>query len=210
MVACDEPDLLITELRLREGLDGLFLVKSLLRHHPDLRVLFYSAHSEEFYAERCLRAGAMGYLHKNDPSYRLEEAVEHILHGELWVNDRIKDQALRNVAGDLSGREDELHLNSLTDRELEVLLLLGGGWAFREAAGKIGIASSTVQVHANAIRRKLKLSGTLELLAFAAKVFPLLEDTMASPAGRTSENKDVSLSRAELVDSVRRFVERYP
>jgi DNA-binding NarL/FixJ family response regulator len=206
----EEPDLLITELRLQEGLDGLMMVKALLRNHPDLRVLVYSAHSEEFYAERCLRAGAMGYLHKHDPSYRLEEAVEDILHGELSVNDRIRRQALRNIACDLSAWENGHLLRALTDRELEVMLLLGSGFPFRETAQRLGISSSTVQVHANSIRRKLGLRGTLDLLAFATRVFPRLDDRMDSTASGILTEPVADFSRPELVASIRRFVERYP
>ena len=209
-VEAEEPDLLITEIRLREGLDGLMMVKALLRNHPDLRILVYSSHSEEFYAERCLRAGAMGYLHKHDPSYRLEEAVEAILHGELSVNERIRRQAMRNASGNVVTEGVEGVLRRLTDRELEIILLLGRGNSFRESARMLGITSSTVQVHANGIRRKLGLGGTLELLAFAGKISPLLDDRSAVEGGATVADDVKGLTHPELIASVRRFVERYP
>jgi len=209
-VEAEEPDLLITELRLRDGLDGLMMVKALIRNHPDLRILIYSAHSEEFYAERSLRAGAMGYLHKHDPSYRLEEAVETILHGELAVNERIRHQAMRNASVNVAAKEVDVRLRSLTDRELEIILLLGRGIPFREAASVLGITSSTVQVHANGIRRKLGMRGTLELLAFAAKVRPLLDDRTAAKQTSLVAGDVTELTHPELIASVRRFVERYP
>jgi DNA-binding NarL/FixJ family response regulator len=209
-VAAEEPDLLITELRLRDGLDGLMLIKALLRNQPDLRVLVYSSHSEEFYAERCLRAGAMGYLHKHDPSYRLEEAVESILHGELAVNERIGHQAMRNASGKVATGEIGERLRRLTDRELEIILLLGRGTPFREAARVLGITNSTVQVHASGIRRKLGLGGTLELMAFAVTVHPLIDEWIAPEKRSLITDHFEGLSHPDLISTVQRFVERYP
>jgi DNA-binding NarL/FixJ family response regulator len=206
----EEPDLLITELRLRDGLDGLMLIKALLRNQPDLRVLVYSSHSEEFYAERCLRAGAMGYLHKHDPSYRLEEAVESILHGELVVNKRIGHQAMRNASGKVAMGEIGERLRRLTDRELEIILLLGRGTPFREAARVLGITNSTVQVHASGIRRKLGLEGTLELMAFAVTVHPLIDEGIAPEKRSSITDRFGGLSHPDLISTVQRFVERYP
>ena len=87
-ISTDQPDMMIMEIQLT-GKDGLELIKHLLPLYPQLKILVHSSHSEEFYAERCLRAGALGYLHKMDPMVNFENAVEKVLLGELYVNPRL-------------------------------------------------------------------------------------------------------------------------
>ena len=165
----DKPDLLILEINLL-GKDGLEFIKQLLPFYPNLKILVHSSHSEEFYAERCLRAGAMGYLHKMDPMGKLEEVVEKLLRGEFYVNPRIASQTLRSIVNHTdNGRSTSVH--NLTDRELEILILMAQGDSCHDSAEKLHISPRTVQVHRNNMRLKIGLETALQLHAYAVRFY---------------------------------------
>jgi len=170
-IAKDEPELMILEIQLI-GKDGLEFIKCLTPLYPHLKILVHSAHSEEFYAERCLRAGALGYLHKMDPMANFEKAVEKVLQGELYVNPRLARQALHSLvhqAGSLKGDDHNLH--NLTDRELEIMILMAQGHSCQDSADKLKISPRTVQVHRNNIRLKIGLESALQLHAYAVRFY---------------------------------------
>lgn len=165
----DCPDLLILEIELH-GKDGLEFIKHLRPLYPDLRVLVHSMHLEEFYAERCIRAGASGYFHKMEPMGRFEKAVETVLNGDLFVNSRLTRQAIEALGG-RNGRNgfDDTHVHGLTDRELEILQLIAQGHSCQDTADKLHISPRTVQVHRNNIRLKIGLDSALQLHAYAIR-----------------------------------------
>lgn len=165
----DQPDLLILEIELH-GKDGLEFIKHIRPLHPEIRILVHSAHHEEFYAERCIRAGASGYFHKMEPMGRLERAVETVLAGELFLNSRITRQAIEALAG-RNGKNgfDSSHVHGLTDRELEILQLIAKGHSCQDTADKLHISPRTVQVHRNNIRLKIGLDSALQLHAYAIR-----------------------------------------
>jgi DNA-binding NarL/FixJ family response regulator len=174
----DEPDLLILELQL-QGMDGLELIKHLLPLYPNLKILVHSANSEEFYAERCLRAGAMGYLHKMDPMGNLKEAVKKVLRGELYLNPKLARQTFHSMVKHVNNSQaDQHHLHDLTDRELEVMILMAQGHSCHDSAEKLHISPRTVQVHRNNIRLKIGLESALQLHAYAVRFYG--EDSVQS------------------------------
>jgi DNA-binding NarL/FixJ family response regulator len=219
----DQPDLMILEIQLI-GKDGLEFIKHLMPLYPDLKILVHSAHSEEFYAERCLRAGAMGYLHKMDPMGNFEKAVEKVLHGELYVNPRLARQALHSLvhhAESLKGDDHNLH--NLTDRELEIMILMSKGDSCQDSAEKLNISPRTVQVHRNNIRLKIGLESALQLHAYAVRFYggeTFLDQNNPSPpeiSGKKQKSKVSAKSvrtsgdfRPEVKASLKRFVERFP
>lgn len=168
-IAADQPDLLILEIELH-GKDGLEFIKHLRPLYPDLRILVHSAHQEEFYAERCVRAGASGYFHKMEPMGRFTKAVEAVLSGDLFLNSRITRQAIGSIAGH-NGRKgpDPSPIHGLTDRELEILQLIAKGHSCQDSADKLRISPRTVQVHRNNIRLKIGLESALQLHAYAIR-----------------------------------------
>jgi DNA-binding NarL/FixJ family response regulator len=168
-MAKEEPDLLILEIKL-PGKDGLEFIKYLMPFYPNLKILVYSSHSEEFYAERCLKAGAVGYLHKMDPMGKLQGAVEKILRGELYLTPRIALQTIRSISKQ-SGGNQKVHFDQLTDRELEVMILLAQGNSCQDSAEKLGISHRTIQVHRNNVRLKLGLETSLQLHAYAIRFY---------------------------------------
>jgi DNA-binding NarL/FixJ family response regulator len=164
-------DLMVLEIELH-GKDGLEFIKHLKPLYPDLKVLVYSNHNEEFYAERCIRAGALGYLHKMDPMGRFEKAVETVLRGELYLNSQIVRQAIQSLTGrNGNGKKafDDTHVHGLTDRELEILQLIAKGHSCQDTADKLHISPRTVQVHRNNIRLKIGLDSALQLHAYAVR-----------------------------------------
>jgi len=164
-------DLMVLEIELH-GKDGLEFIKHLKPLYPDLKILVYSNHSEEFYAERCIRAGALGYLHKMDPMGRFEKAVETVLRGELYLNSQIVRQAIQSLTGrNGNGKKafDDTHVHGLTDRELEILQLIAKGHSCQDTADKLHISPRTVQVHRNNIRLKIGLDSALQLHAYAVR-----------------------------------------
>ena len=167
----DYPHLMILEIELH-GKDGLEFIKHLRPLYPDLKILVHTNHSEEFYAERCIRAGALGYFHKMDPMGRFERAVETILNGEIYLNSNVVRQAIQSLTvrnGNGKGGFDGSHIHGLTDRELEILQLIAKGHSCQDSADKLHISPRTVQVHRNNIRLKIGLDSALQLHAYAVR-----------------------------------------
>jgi len=170
-IAESQPDLMILEIQL-PGKDGLELIKHLMPLYPQLKVLVHSSHVEEFYAERCLRAGAMGYLHKMDPMGNFENAVKTVLRGEFYLNPRLTRHSLHSMvhhANNMKGNDNNLH--NLTDRELEVMILMAKGHSCRDSAEKFHISPRTIQVHRNNIRLKIGLESALALHAYSVRFY---------------------------------------
>jgi len=166
----DQPDGLILEILL-PGKDGVEFIKHLHPLFPDLKILVHSVHSEEFYAERCLRAGALGYLPKTGSLAQINKALHKVLHGDIFLNPRITRQTLHTIAGHNGRNHDDHHLHNLTDRELEIMILMAHGLTAHESAEKLCISPRTVQVHRNNIRLKIGLESALQLHAYAVRFY---------------------------------------
>jgi hypothetical protein len=167
----DQPDLMILEIQLI-GKDGLEFIKTLMPLYPNLKIMVHSAYNEEFYAERCIKAGARGYLHKMEAMLHFEKAVEKVLRGELYLNPRIARQALQaSVCQSERLKGDDHNLHNLTDRELEIMILMAEGQSCHDSAEKLKISPRTVQVHRNNIRLKIGLESSLQLHAYAVRFY---------------------------------------
>ncbi len=157
-----KPDLLLLDLRLRNG-DGLELIKTLRSRFPSLRILVISQFDEAIYAERALRAGARGYLMKEQATQEVLTAMRTILAGELYVSPKIAALALHKLV-ETTPPVPGSGIASLTDRELEVFRLLGGGLSTRQIAAELHLSFKTVETHRENIKHKLGLSGAAELV----------------------------------------------
>lgn len=158
------PDLVVTDLTLEVG-NGLDLTRALRRHHPALPILVLSMHDEQLYAERALSAGACGYVMKCCSGNELIEAVREVLAGRIYVS-----SALRHLQPDYfhDGHHNRrAPLDALTDRELEIFLLIGQGYAPRHIAEKLGLSVSTVEVYRERLKDKLRLESSPLLLRYA-------------------------------------------
>jgi DNA-binding NarL/FixJ family response regulator len=145
------PDLLVVEPFLGHH-DGIFLLKQLAACFPQTRILAASRQPEEIYAERALRAGALGYWMKTSTREALLRAIDTVLAGELYVSPRI---ALRAVHEVVARRATHSKVPNLTDRELHVFNLIGAGFGTTRIAQELGISPRTVETYHEHIKLKL-------------------------------------------------------
>lgn len=155
------PDLVIVDLTL-DGSDGLDLVKDLKTRHPKLPALVLSMHDEAVYAERSLRAGARGYVSKQQLDETILIAIRRVFAGEIYLSEKLKARLATQFLG---GRtlETSSPLTALSDRELQVFRLIGQGWGTRQIAESLKLSIKTIESHCEHIKQKLTLASAVEL-----------------------------------------------
>lgn len=159
------PGLFVLDIHLRTS-DGFEVLKELRQHFFQTPVLVFSMHDEAFYAERALQAGAKGYLMKTEASSEVLHAIRKLLRGELYVSDRLQSLLLARL--DTTSSEPVANpIKKLTNRELQVIQLIGKGKNNREIASVMDIRLKTVEAHRFRIREKLNLKHSTELIQFA-------------------------------------------
>jgi DNA-binding NarL/FixJ family response regulator len=160
------PDFVVLDISL-DGPDGLELLKTLRVRYPNLPVLVLSMHDESVYAERALRAGANGYIMKQEATDRVLTAIRHILGGDVYLSDRLTKRMLQQfVNGSISPRDP---LAKLSDRELEVYRLIGAGHGTRQIADELHVSTKTVESYQAHIKEKLALRNARELVQHAVE-----------------------------------------
>jgi DNA-binding NarL/FixJ family response regulator len=159
------PDLLTVDISLNESTNGIEFVKNIRAHLDSARILVISMHNESVYALRALRAGAQGYLMKQEVLSRVAEAIRTVARGGIFLSDVMRQQVLLNLANGNGANRSPI--DSLSDRELEVLQLSGQGQTPREIATQLGISVKTVETHRMRVREKLNLASSAELMRFA-------------------------------------------
>src|SRR3984957_1623485 len=165
VLASSRPDVLIVDISLN-GPDGLDLLKNIRITHPTLPVLILSMHEESIYAERALRAGANGYIMKQEATEKVLVAVRRILSGEIYLSDRIANKMLKHyITG--CGTLRNSSIADLSDRELEVFRLIGDGHATRQIAEELHLSVKTVESYQAHIKEKLSLRSARELMQHA-------------------------------------------
>jgi len=160
------PDLALVDITL-PGKSGLELVKDLRALLPKLVILAISLHDESLYAERMLRAGASGYITKQQPPEELVKAIRQVLDKRVYVSSELSESLLRRFSFQAPGDLSPMKL--LTDREFEILHLIGEGKAQRDIARQLHLSPKTIAVHAANIRQKLHLKTTAQLIRFAVQ-----------------------------------------
>lgn len=164
-IARTKPDLAIVDIGLK-GADGLELTKSLHKRHPRLAVLMLSIYDEAIYAERALKAGARGYIMKKEANEELLNAVRRVLAGKVYLSENFSSLLLEKIVGRDTGAKTLL-VENLTDREMEVLRLVGMGRKNQEMAAMLGLSHKTIQVYKEKIKKKLNLKNSSELAHYA-------------------------------------------
>jgi len=162
-----QPHLVLADVTL-PGKHGLELIKDLRVLHPGVLVLVVSMHDESLYAERALRAGARGYLMKNEGGEKLIEAVRQVLAGKVYVSPSMSARILNSLSG-RNRRTRQSDLGSLTDREFEVFHFIGQGMATSEIGRQLNMSGKTVETHRLHIRDKLGLKTGPELMKYAVR-----------------------------------------
>lgn len=166
LITVQTADVLVMDLMLGEH-DGLALLKELAALAPALRIVVFSLHSEEVYAERCLRAGARGYVMKTAPVATLFRAIRDVAAGGIAVSPTVSAAVLGRLGGG-AGSPAALHAQ-LTDRELQVFRLTGLALPTRTIAEKLGVSVKTIEAHRENIKNKLGVDTHAALVARAAQ-----------------------------------------
>ncbi len=164
------PDLAIIDITLN-GNSGLELIKSIRALGLKIPLLVLSMHDESLYAERSLRAGANGYITKRQPAAEVVSAIRRVLAGEVYLSETMTAGFLRTLAtgGPGAGKENTQPINRLTDRELEVLELIGLGRTTREIAATLQLGVATVDTYRARIKEKMSFRNAVELQHFAIR-----------------------------------------
>lgn len=159
------PDILIVDISLN-GPDGLELLKSVRCRDASLPVLILSMHEESIYAERALRAGANGYIMKQEATETVLVALRRILNREIYVSERVASKMLRQyIVGSATAKPSPV--SDLSDRELEVFRLIGEGHGTRQIAEELHLSVKTVESYQAHIKEKLSLRSARELMQHA-------------------------------------------
>jgi DNA-binding NarL/FixJ family response regulator len=160
-----QPDLMVLDLRLKAG-DALDFIKTLRVEHPELKVLVLSQYDELLFAERALRAGAFGYIMKENATDEVLRAVRKVLAGELYFSERVAAAIVQRTLREkpISPRAG---IERLSDREMQVFQLLGAAYSPREIAEQFHLSRKTIETHCEKIKHKLSLHTAAELKRFA-------------------------------------------
>jgi DNA-binding NarL/FixJ family response regulator len=165
VIKAKHPDFVIVDITLRSS-DGLDLIKDIHSRWPGLRMLVVSMHDESLYAERAIRAGALGYITKQEATHSILVAIRRVLDGNIYLNERIATQIISRLAAS-SATVAASPAELLADRELQVFELTGRGLNTRQIAERLHIGVKTAETYRARIREKLKLNDTGELLQVA-------------------------------------------
>lgn len=165
-IAKHHPGLVIIDITLK-GMNGIELMKTIKVQYPKLLTIVLSMHDEALYAERALRAGARGYVMKQEASEQVLTAVRKVLAGELYVSPAMGEQMIRKF---VNGAESPAStVETLSDRELEVMELIGRGQGTRQIAEVLNLSVKTVESHRAHIKEKLNLKTSPEMMRFAVE-----------------------------------------
>ena len=163
------PDAIIVDISLKQG-DGLELVRDVRAQYPTLPILVLSMHDETIYAERMLSAGASGYIMKQAASEQFLVAVRRVLDGGIYVSDTVSNTMIQRFT---SGNPPVAAnpIDRLSNREIQILHLIGKGLSTRETAEALDLSIKTVESHRQRIKKKLTLTTGTQLVQYAVNWF---------------------------------------
>ena len=165
MIPQMKPDVIVIDIALGEE-SGLTLIKQVHDKWPELPVLALSMHDEALYAERALRAGAMGYIMKKEAMDKVMTAIRRVLAHEIFVSEKMASRMVNKLL-DRRGGETKNPLETLSDREFEVFNLISQGIGPTEIAQRLSLSVKTVETHREHVKEKLGLKSGAELTRFA-------------------------------------------
>ena len=163
----EHPDLIIADLTMK-GASGLEFIKDSRARFENIPILVVSMHDEKIYAERSLRAGASGYIMKEESGEHLVSAIQRVLDGGVYLSETMSTRMLKSVTGS-TGYNVESPMQKLTDREFEIFHLIGQGKTADEIAQLLHISPRTVDVHRAQIKEKLHLNSATALVHYAVQ-----------------------------------------
>ncbi len=163
----DGCDMAIVDLSIHGG-NGIDLVKNIVAMWPGFPTLILSMHDESIYAERALRAGARGYVMKQEATEMMMEAIRRVMRGEIYLSNEMNTRILSRVVESPGGEKRSI-IDRLSDRELEVLTLIGRGHGTRQIAEGLNLSVKTVESHRAHLKEKLKVGTAPELVRFGVE-----------------------------------------
>lgn len=175
LVRAEKPELVIIDISLPSG-SGLDLAKQILEFEAQTRILFVSMHDDTVFAERVLRAGALGYINKSSSGDKILAAIRKVARGEISLDKKLADQLVQRGAGRKptpagggpgAPARGGSGVSGLTDRELEVFELIGRGLSTREIADRLSRSVKTIETHREHIKEKLALKSSNDVLRHA-------------------------------------------
>lgn len=164
---CGIADIALVDMSL-PGISGIELVKILRSRFPGIQILVISTHDESVYAERALRAGAKGYIMKQEATAKVLIAIRHILSGEVYLSEKMRSKILQRII-DNRFETPTSPVSHLSDKELDVLRLIGKGLRTSEIASDLSRSVKTVEAHRSNLKEKLGLKNSTELVRFAVQ-----------------------------------------
>ncbi len=185
LIGSKTPDAAIVEISLPRGPNGLELIKDLKIRFPTVRILVVSLHDEFTYAERAIRAGAMGYVSKVEPSETVLVALRHVLSGKIHLSENLTSSIVGTFLGGRGTRSGD-SVESLSDRELEVFELIGRGITSREIAQDLRLDAKTIETYRGRIKKKLAIRSATELHQKAMQWVQQIGNATEAP-GKTPE-----------------------
>ena len=168
LIAKIKPTLVVMDIALKTS-NGLELMKNLVALLPGLPVLVISMHHEDLYAERAMRAGARGYLMKEEATDKIVGAIRTLLRGEVYLSEHIKRKSLNGLVSHRRGEAANFPLDTLSDREMEVFQLIGNGFTTREIAARLNLSAKTIDSYREHLKLKLSLENSAELVRHAIR-----------------------------------------
>src|SRR5262245_40953967 len=167
-VASANPDVAVIDISLRTG-DGIDLIKRIKARDAATRLLVWSMHPEALYAERALRAGALGYINKEAATDKIIDAIRRVLDGMVYLSAPMSERLLHRTVGHGGEPPGRSPVECPSGRELEVLQLIGQGLDTQQVALKMRISPKTVETYRSRIKEKLNLSSGCELVRWAVQ-----------------------------------------
>ncbi|MDB5337165.1 MAG: two component transcriptional regulator, LuxR family [Planctomycetaceae bacterium] len=162
------PDVVIVDITLKDG-NGIELIKSIQAHDDSIRILVCSMHDEAIYAERAIRAGAMGYITKEHATTEIIQAIRRIIDNKLYISDQLAEALMHRSLGKGQPRANAESVHLLSDRELEVFEFMGQGVETAQIAERMHVSPKTVDTYRARIKDKLGVQTMAELIRRAVE-----------------------------------------
>jgi len=167
VLASTRPDVAVIDIQLKSG-DGLDLIKRIKARDDPVRMLVWSVYPDKLYAGRALKAGALGYINKEETTGRIVDAIRRVREGKVFLSEEMAQSLLSQAVG---GSDSLRHspIEKLSDRELEVFRLIGEGVPTGDLAKRLHLSRHTIDTHRQRIKEKLNLANATELVQAATR-----------------------------------------
>lgn len=162
-----QPDIVIVDLSLASA-SGLDVIVSIKTRYPNIHILVFSMHDETVFAERCIKAGAAGYIMKNDEPRELINAIRKIVNGKIYLSEKMTEYVL-NKAMHVKKTQNIDIIETLSDREFQVFQFIGQGHSSKQIATNLNLSIKTIETFREKLKYKLCLTNGLELIQYAIK-----------------------------------------